>query len=171
LIIDSMHRRQSTRYVTPLSFRWWRDADDRISGARPTAANSSLPLVVGLATTLIGVLVLQVLLIAVAFGTADYDQGTPGLTPTGFSLWSAAMVAVACGIGAIVTASGLRRADVEERGSRRVAALAPGVVLIGIAINGSMTGAGLGGVLLIAASAGLAIALGSRVGSRRKGAR
>ena len=154
-----------------MSLQWWRDDDNIISGARPTTANSSLPVAAGFATTLIIFLVLQILLIAVAFGTADYDRGTPGLSTTGYSFWSAVVVALACGLGALVSAVQLRRADVEERGSRRLAMLAPGVALIGILINGLMAESGPGGVLLIGAGAGAATALGARLGSKRKDAR
>jgi hypothetical protein len=163
-----MHRRPSRTFVTPLSITWWRDAEDGVPGARPTWANSSLPVAIGLATTLISAIVLQILLIAVAFGTADYDRGRPGLSATGLSLWSSAIVALACGIGAIVGAAQLRRADVEERGCRRVAWLAPAVVLISIMINGWAAGARPGGVLLLGLGAVPAIALGARVGSRGK---
>ena len=125
----------------------------------------------GFATTLICFLVLQILLIAVAFGTADYDRGLPHLGALGFAVASAAIVALACGLGALVGAAQLRRADVEERGSRRVSMLAPAVVLIGILISGLTAGSRLSGVLMIGISAALAIALGARLGSKRKEAR
>jgi hypothetical protein len=166
-----MHGRSSRSSATPLSIRWWRDEDGLIPGARPTPANSSLPLATGLATTVISVLVLQTLLIAVAFGAADYDRGIPGLSATGFSFWSTAISALACGLGALVSAAQLRRADVEERGCRRVALLAPAVVLIGIAINGLTAGSGPKGVLVLGVGAGLAIVLGARLGSRIGGVR
>jgi hypothetical protein len=101
---------------------------------------------------LIGFLVLEILLIAVAFGTGDYERGRPGLSANSFSAWSAVIVAVACGFGAVVGAVQLSRADVDERAARRVAMLAPGVVLIGVAINGLASGSGPSGVLALAAS-------------------
>jgi hypothetical protein len=151
--------------------QWWRDDKNVILGARPSTANSSLPLAVGFALTLISFLVLQTLLIAVAFGTADYDRGRPGVNATGFALASAGIVALACGLGALVSAAQLRRADVDQRGARRVAGLAPAVVLIGIAINGLAADSSPGAVLLIGISGGLAILLEARLGSKRRDVR
>ena len=170
-VIGRYVRENSRSSATPLSVRWWRDDENVIPGARPTTANSSLPLAVGFATTLIGFLVLQTLLIAMAFGTGDYERGRPGLSAVGFSFWSAVIVAFACGFGAWISAAQLRRADVEERGSRRMAMLAPAVVLIGIAINGLTTGSRPQGVLALGVAAALAIALGARLGSRKGSAR
>lgn len=120
---------------------------------------------------MIGFWVLQILLIAVAFGTSDYERGRAGLSAAGFTFWSALIAALACGFGAMVGAVQLSRADVDERAARRVAMLAPAVVLIGIAINGLASGSGPNGVLPLAVAAALAIALGARLGSRRRGNR
>jgi hypothetical protein len=152
-------------------FRGWRDDESVILGARPTLGNSSLPLAVGFATTVISFVVLQILLIALAFGAGDYDRGRPGIGATGFPFWSAIVMALSGGLGASVSASQLRRADVEERGSRRVAMLAPALVALGIAISGLTAGSGPKGALVVVISTGLAIAFGSRLGSRAGGAR
>jgi hypothetical protein len=155
---------------SPLSTRWWRDGKAVIPGARPTVANSSLPVAMGFATTLISFLILQILLIAMALGDANYDGGVSGAgAATGFTIWSALVIAVSCGLGAVVTARQLRRADVEERGCRQVGALGPALAATAIAINGLAAGGGLGGVLVVGLSAGLSTALGARIGSRPTG--
>jgi hypothetical protein len=105
-------------------------------------------------------------LIAVALGSADYNRNEPGLiSANGFTFWSALVIAAACALGAAVTGSQLRRADVAERGVLRVAPLAPAVVAIGIAVNGLSADAGLGGLLVVAISATVGVAAGSWFGS------
>lgn len=170
-IIRHYARKLAKSPQLPSLVRRWRDDETVILGARPTLANSSLPVAVGFATTLISFLVFQILLIAVAFGVGDYDRGRPGIGAAGFPFWSAIGITLSCGLGASVSAAQLRRADVEERGSRRVAMLAPALVALAIAINGLTAGSGPKGVLVVTISAGLSIAFGSRLGSRAVGVR
>jgi hypothetical protein len=133
--------------------------------------NSALPLAVSLATTVASLLILQILVIATAFGTGDYDRGTPGLGSLGFLLWSVAAVAGSCGLGAGLGAALLRRADVDERGARRWGPVAPAGVALIVAIGGLTRGNGLRGAAAIGIATGVSITLAARLGSRTKGAR
>ena len=123
---------------------------------------------VGLATTLIIFLVLQTFLIAAALGSGNYIDGTPGGIPAGrLKLFSLGVVALATAIGAWVTARGLRRADVERPGVRRVAPIATGPVVLGIVVNALSGEAGLTGALLVVVAAAVGTAAGAFVGSSR----
>ncbi len=156
----------SRSLVKPLSVISRREDEAIVWGAAPTAINSSLPLSLGFVAALISFLVLQILVIAVAFGTADYGTGRTGLGQGGFEFCSAAAMALSAAIGAGVAAAQLRRADVDERSARRVALLAPGLLTVAVAVNGWVVGHGSGGVLLIGLSGLLGAAPAGRLGAR-----
>jgi hypothetical protein len=153
------------------SHQWWSE-DLEIRGAAPDLANSVIPVALGLATALISFLTLEILLIAVALGSANYATGIPdGVSGGQFRLLSLAVVAVSGGLGAAVAGIGLRRGDVERRGARKVAPLAPGLAGIAVAINGLTAGAGWTGCLFVLAAAALGIATGTWFGTRGGGRR
>ncbi len=115
---------------------------------------------------MIAFLVPQTVLVAVAFGTADYSGGHPGrLGGALFTGLSALVVGFACGAGAFVSARGLRRAELDQADSLRTAVLPPAVLAVAIAANGLATGAGWAGALLVLAVATPAIAVSARYGS------
>jgi hypothetical protein len=108
----------------------------------------------------------QTVLVALAFGTADYAGGRPGGLGGGlFTGLSALVVGFACGSGAFVAARGLRRAELDQPDCLRTAALPPAVLALGIAVNGLLSGASWAGCLLVLAVATPAIAVGARYGS------
>jgi hypothetical protein len=114
----------------------------------------------------IAFLVPQTVLVALAFGTADYAGGRPGGLGGGlFTGLSALVVGFAGGAGAFVAARGLRRAELGQADSLRTAAAPPGVLALGIAVNGLVNGAGPPGALLVLVVAAPAIAAGARYGS------
>jgi hypothetical protein len=130
--------------------------------------NAAIPAALGLAATLIVFVALQTFLIATALGTGDYRNGAPGGVPAGsLRVLSLAVVALACALGAGLTARGLRRADVERKGALRVGLLTPAPVVLGIAVNGLIGGAGVTGPLLVIVVAAVGAAAGAGLGSSR----
>lgn len=112
-------------------------------------------------------LVPQTLLIAVAFGTADYATGRPG-GPAGvlFTGISALLVALACAAGARAAARELRRAELSQADCLRAALGPPIMMAVAIAGNGLLTGAGPGGCALVLMLALPASAISARIGAR-----
>lgn len=130
--------------------------------------NAAIPLVTGLAVTLIVFLVLQTFLIASALGSGDYRAGAPGGVSAGsLKLFSLVVVALACAAGAGLAARGMRRADIERKGALRVAPAATAPVALGLVVNGLVAGIGVGGPLLVLVAAAVGTGLGAWIGSSR----
>ena len=111
------------------------------------------------------------LLIAVAFGSANYVNAQPHSFGAAFRFWSAVVVALSCGLGARVSSVRLRRADVERDSARLVGGLTPVPVVAGIAISGLTAGAGGQGLLVVLVSGTLGAAAGALLGTGREGSR
>ena len=109
-------------------------------------------------------LVPQTVLIAVAFGTADYATGRAG--GPGFTLLSTLVVVLACGAGSLVAARELRRAELSQFDSMRTAVLPTGLLAFGIAVHGGLNGSGWIGAGLLLLAAGPAVVLCARIGAR-----
>ncbi|GAB3242037.1 hypothetical protein [Kineosporia babensis] len=147
---------------TPLSRRWWSFPEE--DGAEPTPARILIGTSIGLATTVVAFLVPQTLLIAIAFGTADYTSGRAG--GIGFTLLSVLVVGFACSSGAFVAARELRRAELDQLDSLRTALVPPALVAVGIAVHGLIGGGGWPGFLLLLGTSLPAIAFSARWGAR-----
>src|SRR5262245_27891991 len=150
------------RYSPELSMheQWW-TAPRAISRERPATLEAGvLPVILGLATTVVAFLAGEILLVAVALGVADYPRGRTGwLTPLGFALLTALGFGAALAAGSWVCAWRLRRREVAPGAARRVALLPAALVIVIALVNGVARGglAGAGGVtatvLLLAAAA------------------
>jgi len=108
--------------------------------------------------------VLQILLIAVALGTANYDRGTPGPAGgLGFGLMTAAAVGVACAAGAWAGSRSLRRRDGTAGQSLLVGAAGAGAPIAALVLlNVVVAAPRLVAVLFTV----LAVAVGSIAGGR-----
>lgn len=115
---------------------------------------------------MIAFLVPQTLLVAVAFGRADYTGGEAG--GPGFTLLSALVAGFACGSGAFVAARELRRAELGVADSLRTAVLPPAVVGLAIAVNGLASGGSWLGFGLVTSVATMAIRFGAGAGARKR---
>lgn len=146
-----------------MSRRWW-SFPEEADPAEATPARILIGTTIGLATTVVAFLVPQTLLIAVAFGTADYASGRAG--GPGFTALSALVVAFACGTGSLAAAREFRRAELSRPDSMRTAVLPTGLLALGIAAHGGLNGSGWIGAGLLLLAAGPAIALCARIGAR-----
>ncbi len=119
-----------------MSWRWWAFPEE--DGAQPTPGRILIGTTIGLATTVVAFLVPQTLLIAVAFGTADYGAGSGG--GAWFTVLSALVVGFACGAGAFAAARELRRAELTQADSVRTAIPPPVFVALAITAHGLLNG-------------------------------
>ncbi|MCE0534329.1 hypothetical protein LWF15_02290 [Kineosporia rhizophila] len=106
----------------------------------------------------------QTLLVAVAFGTADYATGRAG--GPGFTLLAVLVVVFACGAGSLTAAREFRRAELSQLDSMRTAVLPTGLLALGIAAHGGLNGSGWLGAGLLLLATGPAIVLCARIGAR-----
>jgi len=151
--------------------QWW-TAPRAISRERPATLEAGvLPVVLGLATTVVTFIAAEILLVAVALGVADYPRGRTGwLSPLGFGLLTALGFGAALAAGCWVCAWRLRRREVAPGAARRVALLPAALVTVIALINGAAHGrladaAGIAATVLLLAAAAVGAWVGATAGS------
>lgn len=153
--------------------QWW-TAESFDAPERPVGAGVALmPVILGAALSVLGLILLPVLLVGVTLGTADYAQSRTGAVgPVTFAVANATLCALAVAAGCWLTGARLRRADVERRAARRLAGLtgtALTVLLVGHGLAvGRPVPAAVAGLLFAGITAAwLGALLGVGTGRRR----
>jgi hypothetical protein len=134
----------------------------------------TLPVLLGTTVTVLVWTVLQVLLLAIALGSADYTTGrTTAVSPTGYTVLSAAVAATGVGAGAAASGRLLLLRDVSPRAAQRVAVAQSAVVTAVVVLHGLLAAhAAMTAVAVLIAGAAAGGLLGAALGTRaRRGAR
>lgn len=160
--------------VEPVPGAQWWTAGPVGQPERPLVAGAAvLPVAIGAAAAVIGLMLLPVLVAAVALGSADHDAGRTGaIGPGTYAVLSTAACALCVGTGSWLTGHLLRRAAVDRRSARRVAGLTGSVVAVllvghGLAVGRPETSAVAGLLAAAVAAAWLGGRLGSGAGAAR----
>jgi hypothetical protein len=111
---------------------------------------------------------LQVLLVTVALGTADYSTGDPGPAgAAGFGVLTAGVGGLASGVGGYLGARVGRLRSASEQQARTTALVAV-LVLVGLVlVAGLAGGARVAAAALFLVGSGVGATLGARAGARR----
>lgn len=97
-------------------------------------------MVLGVTTSVVVWTVLQVLLLAVALGVADYSTGRPGLvTPITYAVLTGGVAGLAVGSGAAITRRRLLAVDTDSRAARGVALIQCAVLVVLVGLLGTLT--------------------------------
>jgi hypothetical protein len=126
---------QSVDYIS------WSQSNAIVDSSRSISYRLALfPVVLGVTASVVAWILLQVLVLAVAVGVADYSAGRPGLvTPTGYAVLSAGVAGLSVGSGAAVTLRRLLAVDADEKGARVVAFAQCAVLSLLVGVHGLLT--------------------------------